>query len=152
MNGLPQQIDTLRDAIASQLNAANVGVFHKLERYDKRKEALRTHYGEPIAGGFIRMQRYRRTTPYENRHVLKIRWQITYLLAFSDETKSQLAFEQAITELDSKLMADETLGGVAEGLSDGTETGLQLDDAQPVMFCGVLCHQATLHLTTEHYE
>jgi hypothetical protein len=68
---------------------------------------------------------------------------------------SELTFDDLIESVRDAFAQDETLGGTVDQCSEpGNEDGescIQLDDAGPVMFGGVLCHACRLGLTTVRY-
>ena len=80
-------------------------------------------------------------------------WQCRGYMALADGQASELAFDDLIEAFRDAVRADPTLGGVCEQNPQGDdgEDGVQVTDAGPVMFCGVLCHSAVLQLQTWSY-
>ncbi|MAD76690.1 MAG: hypothetical protein CML20_18195 [Rheinheimera sp.] len=142
-------LEQLRAAIVAVLNGANIGTFYPKERFSKNMNTLKDMYGqgEGIAGGYIRLKRRKRQNPYATRTTKTYTFDVVFLQSFVDEDSSQVAFEDAIDALDDAFAVDPLLSDLVDDLDDGDDTGLILDDQTPVMFCGVLCHQARMHLT-----
>lgn len=143
----------IRAAIVGLLNSVKVGEFHPKERYAKNQRDMVKLYGETINGGFIRLTSRKRSKLYEGRNKITLRYQITYLHFFSDDNDSQITFEDNLEAFDDAFMATdiiEPLTDASHWTDDGA--GLAVDDAQPVMFAGVLCHRALMTITLEYFE
>lgn len=145
----------IRDAIRDVMLAVpDIGMVHRYERYAKDLSALKALYLSPahgqLRGWFIRRVKVQETSMTRPRSVELTRWRIQGLMALDDATESELAFDALIEQLRDAFRINGTLNGTvaASGLPDGSETGLQLEDAGPVMFAGVLCHGARLALHT----
>ena len=144
-------LSDVRTAITDALNAADVGVFYPKERFSKNQGNLKAFYGvansDEISGGYIRLKRRKRSNLYGPRTQTSYTFDVVFFASFVDESDSQSQFEDAIEALDEAFSNDPLLGELADDLDEGEQTGLILDDQTPVMFCGVLCHQARMRLT-----
>ncbi|WP_010604012.1 hypothetical protein [Pseudoalteromonas maricaloris] len=142
-------LNQVRTAILNVLNNANVGTFYKKERFSKNTQELKTMYaqGDAISGGYIRLKRRKRQNPYAPRTTVAYTFDVVFLKSFVDDEDSQEHFENAIESLDDAFAGDPLLNDLVDDLDEGDDTGLILDDHSPVMFCGVLCHQARMRLT-----
>lgn len=148
-----------RAAIVAVLAAvADVGHVHDRERYARDEAGFRALYLYTPAGGVPQLRGWwlRRVQTEEssadtggpiNAHT----WQVRGYMAFNDAAASELAFDELVERMRDAVRADLTLGGVCDlGPMEETE-GVQVLDAGPVMFAGVLCHSAVLQLKTWSY-
>ena len=141
----------------------SIGRVHDRERYLKRESELARLYvvdtpggGKCLNGWFVRRvsaagERVGRSRSWRVRTV----WLIRGYLALDDALSSELVFDGLIDGMASAFRASLRAAEAEKRLADtgeGESTGLQLEDAGPVMFAGVLCHSARLSLTTTHYE
>lgn len=143
----------IRASIVTLLNKPLKGTFYPKERFTKSQRDMATLYGEQVEGGYIRLVSRKRTKLYEGRDKITLRYQITYLHFFSDEDNSQETFEDNLEAFDDEFMATdelEPITGASHWTDDGA--GLSVNDAQPVMFAGVLCHRGLMSLTIEYFE
>lgn len=146
----------IRTAIqAAVASVANTGVVHLYERYAANLSALKALYqatpADPLRGWFIRRESTRETGIAIPRYLEVVQWQLRGFMALDDSAQSELAFDDSIEGIRDALRADSTLGGAVMKtglLQPNAERGVQLDDAGPVMFAGVLCHGARIRLTT----
>lgn len=144
----------LRAAIVAKLQAVpGIGVVHDHERYAKAMDSLKALYVPPgesqLRGWFVRRQATAETGAAGNRRVETIDWRIQGVMALDDGAGSELAFDALVEAVRDAFRADHTLGGkLLPGVPDGDSAGIQVVDAGPVMFAGVLCHGARLALTT----
>lgn len=150
----------VRTAIVARLNAvADIGVVHAYERYSKDLAKLKQLYFSDdhgdVRGWFVRRPNTREFGNLQSRTIEVIRWRIQGVMALDDANASELTFDALIESVRNAFSQDETLGGRVDQCSEpGNEDGescIQLDDAGPVMFGGVLCHAARLGLTTVRY-
>lgn len=136
----------------------DVGQVHARERFAKDEAAFRALYLYTPAGGAPQLRGWwlRRvatsTTSVSSARTLDVHsWELRGFMAFDDAAASELAFDALIESMRAAVAADPTLGGVAApGPLDEPE-GLQLVEAGPVRFAGVLCHSAVLTLKTWSY-
>ena len=144
---------TIRAAIrATMLTIPEITLVHEYERYADRRGALSDYYqpadAHGIDGWFIRRTGTQVTEISNNSIAQYHRWQITGYRSFEDQAASELAFDAVLDDLIQAFVIDETLSGVVEGIVVDGAAGLQLDSSGPVMFGGVLCHQAIFSLIT----
>jgi len=153
-------VAAVRTAIVAKLNAVSgIGVVHAYERYSKDNARLKQLYcvtpDAPLLGWFIRRPNTHETGNLQSNTVEVIRWRIQGMMALDDANQSELIFDNLIESVRDAFAQDESLGGVVDQCSepgnDSGETCIQVDDAGPVMFAGVLCHAARLGLTTVRY-
>lgn len=144
-----------RAAIAAKLAALGIGVVHDHEPYAADLSRLKALYQDP-ASGRLNGWFVRRTATHEfgtalGRFVERVTWQIRGYYALNEADGSELAFDAQIEAIRDGFRVDPTLGGAVHDTSDGEEggaAGIQVDESGPVLFAGVLCHAATLRLTT----
>ena len=151
----------VRTAIVARLNTvAGIGVVQPYERYAadlSRLKALYTPPGEQaVRGWFVRRPITRESGNILGRSTIEvIRWRIQGFAQLDDAAQSELSFDALIESVRNAFAQDETLGGTVHQCSepgnDDGESCIQLEDAGPVMFGGVLCHAARLALTTVRY-
>lgn len=147
----------IRDAIKTKmLTVANVGVINTFERYAASLAAMKPFYvsAGKILGWNIRLPRTQRLSPHIGRVMVVHTWRITGYMSLDDSAQSELVLDTLVEALQHAFDADETLGGViaTTNAQEGGPSGLQRDNAGPVMFCGVLCHSVSLTLFTLHAE
>jgi len=124
---------------------------YEFERFADRVEdfkALYVHSGE-IKGGFIQRvsgsEDERGTcAPYLDR------WQLSLYQSWSDGSESALTFDDWIDSIIDAFERGEALDSseTFDLSANGQTGGVVLLASQPVKFAGVLCHSATLQLTT----
>lgn len=147
----------IRNAIVAALqDVEGIGRVHAFERYAKDTGKLAQLYmvGRELHGWYVRRVALREVewSSDENREVAT--WRIVGFMALKDEDASELAFDLIIDRIRAAFRNDESLGGLVEQLGDPDggqgrgESAVQIEGSGPVMFCGVLCHQARLLLTT----
>lgn len=152
-----------RNAILAVLAAVpDVGHVHDRERYARDEAGFRALYlftpGSGSGAGVPQVRGWwvRRVQTVEssadtgspiNAHI----WQVRGYMAFNDALASELDFDELVERIRDAVRADLTLGGVCDlGPMEETE-GVQVLDAGPVMFAGVLCHGVFLQLKTWSY-
>lgn len=153
-------VAAIRAAIVARMSAvSDLGVVHAYERYAADLAKLKQlYYSAPhgnIRGWFVRRVATGESGNIRSHTVEAISWQLRGYMAFDDAAQSELTFDALIESLRDTFAPDETLGGAVDqcsepGNEDG-QSGLQLVDAGPVMFGGVLCHAARLELLTVRY-
>lgn len=149
--------DDIRAAIVATMNTVpNIGMVQDRERYAKDMPGLKAMYQAPglgLRGWFVRRRQIVETDRIQPRSVEYLRWRIQGVMAFDDANASELVFDNLIEQLRDAFRANDTLNGtVAQcALAGGQEAGLQLEDAGPVSFAGVVCHGARLALTTQRF-
>ena len=137
------------------------GLVHERERYAADEARFRAQYlytlpdpaldawgdKQHIRGWHIRRVGTAETTA-AGRVLNEHTWQVRGYMALSDEIASELIFDELIERLRAAVRFDGALG--LPGLVGHVEQqrGMQVLRAEPVWFCSVLCHSATLQLTT----
>ena len=149
-------VSVLRQAIVAVIESVpGAGHVHDRERFADNDKALKALYAHPdgtLKGWFVRRLSTREDSPAVGRHVVTHRWQIRCFMGFVDGVASEHAFDDLIEAVRDAFRADETMGGLAVSTIIDEAAGLQLDDAGPVLFAGLLCHAARMTLYTRHYE
>lgn len=140
----------IRDTL---LSVAGIGVVHLYERYARDLSALKQLYlsGGELRGWFIRRESTRETGIAIPRYLEVVQWQIRGFMALSDENQSELVFDDLVESIRDAFRANSKLDGTVTKtglLQAGAERGVQLDDAGPFMFAGVLSHGARIRLIT----
>lgn len=149
-------VAAIRAAIVATLRSVpGIGVVNDHERYAKAVDGLRALYvpsGEQqLRGWWVRRVKLAERDRVLPRSIEYTQWRIQGVMALDDASASELAFDDLIETARAAFRANDTLGGTVSqcALPDGSEAGLQLLDAGPVNFAGVLCHGARLSLTTQ---
>ena len=151
--------ERIRAALVALLHAVpGMGNVHEYERFSRDAKKFQALYqqGRDIRGFYVRRQSWRETPFSSLRNRVRTRWLIRGFASLVDADKSELAFDRLLDGMAAALRARPVLfdaSGHALGhtvTDDGA--GLQLEDSGPVMFAGLLCHAATLSLSTEHLE
>lgn len=150
----------IRAAIVAMHQAVpSMGAVHERERYSADEDKFRSLFVYAPAGGQkqVRGWWWRRTATEETTvstgTVMNVHtWQCRGYMSLNDAEGSELAFDALVEAFRDAVRADPTLGGVCEqNAVTGEPDGVQVLDAGPVMFCGVLCHSAVLQLRTWSY-
>ncbi|HSV78904.1 MAG TPA: hypothetical protein VLK85_06815 [Ramlibacter sp.] len=150
----------IRAAIVAKHQAVpNVGVVHDRERYTREETKFRELFvttpagaDKQVRGWWWRRVATRETTVSTGTVMNVHTWECRGYMALADAESSELAFDALIEAFRDAVRADPTLGGVCEqNAMEGEEDGVQVMDAGPVLFCGVLCHSAVLQLKTWSY-
>lgn len=147
----------IRNAIAAVISGVtDIGKVHKFERFSKGEKDFRTQYdyNGQVRGWNVRRISRSETPVAVGVHNVISRWRISGFMSLSDADESELVFDTLLDDLCSAFRADETLGDVVAStvLDNPNVAGLQIEDAGPVMFAGVLCHSARGILHTWHIE
>ena len=149
-----------RSAIAAALSSVpDVGIVHARERYagDNAKFAALYLYtpagGKPhIRGWWLRRSSTAEHSPNVGRSVNVHTWTVRGYMAFTDADATELVLDDLVEQFRALVRADPTLGGVCQPGPVGDEAdGVQVTDAGPVNFAGVLCHSVVLQLKTWSY-
>jgi hypothetical protein len=153
------ELATIRAAIAAMHRAIpNVGVVHDYERFTRASEdKFRELYVFKAAGVAqqVRGWWWRRTGTEERTistgTVVNVHtWECRGYMALNDAEASEKAFDELIEDFRAAVRADPSIAGTCEPDPNGPD-GVQVLDAGPVSFCGVLCHSAVLQLKTWSY-
>ena len=147
-----------RTAIVALLAAVpSIGVVHDEEPYARTEGAWRSLYlwtagdgSQQLRGWFLRRVRTRETMTGVGRTVNAHTWQVRGFMALMPPDTGK-TFDGLVEAFRQAVRNDPDFGGaIVPGPLD-QPTGVQVTDSGPVMFCGVLCHSATLALTTYEY-
>lgn len=134
------------------------GRVHDYQRYAREDGPFREHYLHTSPGGAKQLRGWQisRVAVAERlvglgRALNEHSWQIRGYLALDDAAATELTFDNLVEDIRAAYRADPTLGGLSTAEPINEEDGIQMSDAGPVMFCGVLCHSALLTLHTREY-
>lgn len=154
-------VETLRAAIKAKLLAvADIGQVHDYERYLKDQSKLASLYastaqvGNRIYGWYLRRVRTAEQLVDAGRNYEDHFWRLRGFMSLDDGDASEKKFDIQIEAIRDAFRADLTLGGICETHfkeANGEQAGLQLEESEPVLFAGVLCHSARLGLITRVY-
>jgi len=155
-----------RAAIAAALaSVPAIGIVHERERHAQSNGAFLALYvytppagstpQEPhIRGWWLRRSATAEHSPNLHRHVNVHTWTVHGYLAFRDADATELVLDDLVEQFRAVVRADPTFGGVCQpgplALDDAAD-GVQVLDAGPVVFAGVLCHSVVLQLKTWSY-
>ena len=141
-----------RNAIVAKMQAVpNIGQVQSYERYAKREADFRTFYEDSgkVLGWVVRRLKIVEKSPAMGRWDVRITWRVAGYMSLDDSAASELAFDELVETLRTAFRDDPTLGGAVDTTIVPERAGLEVEDAGPVMFAGVLCHSARLGLTTK---
>lgn len=149
-----------RAAIVAALSSVpEIGIVHDRERYasDNAKFAalyLYTPTGgkQHIRGWWLRRSSTAEHSPNVARTVNVHTWTVRGYMAFADADVTELVLDDLVEQFRAVVRADPTFGGACQpGPLDADADGVQVTDAGPVNFAGVLCHSVVLQLKTWSY-
>lgn len=149
---------TIRDKIVEIMQSVEgMGVVHDHEVYAANLSTLKEMYvsGGKLHGWHVRRVRFKNKQPHLGRRIVVTTWQLTGFLALDEATTSELLFDTEIDRIVEKFKAKDSLDQVVSSTWQTDQDdiqGFQLDNQEPVMFCGVLCHRARGTLITKHFE
>jgi len=149
----------IREAICTVLESVpDVGTVRRYERWSTNETRLRDMYGYQPAGGKARIQGWfvRRVSWVNTREAggLETRittWQIVGYRSLGDEDASALLWDDILDLVAEAFRDAPTLGQTVAETWIEAEAGIQAQDLGPVLFAGVLCHQARLALRTAEF-
>jgi hypothetical protein len=151
----------LRAAIKAKIVAvASMGTVHDYERYLKDQSKLASLYvntaqsGSRVYGWNIRRVKTIELLADTGRNFVDILWRIRGYMSIEDAEETEKKFDTQIELMRDAFRADPSLGSLCETTfkeANGNQAGLQLEESEPVLFCGVLCHAARLSLVTRVY-
>ena len=154
---MPETND-IRSAIAELMQSVpDIGVVHDYERYaDKQSEFKQLYVSEvegvpQVRGWFIRRLARKESSSALARARVEMTWRIQGYMGFVDAAQSEKTFDALLDAVVAAFRRDETLGGIVDSTIVGQDAGLQIEDAGPVMFAGVLCHAVSGRLMTRHF-
>ena len=154
-------VETLRAAIKAKIVAvASIGTVHDYERYLKDQSRLATLYvntaqtGSRVYGWNIRRVRTVEQLVSTGRNYQDHYWRIRGYMSLEDADGTEKLFDIQIEAIRDAFRADPTLGNICDthfNEQNAGQGGVQLEEHEPVLFCGVLCHGARLGLITRVY-
>ena len=143
--------DQVRSAIVTTLSSIpGIGQVHAYERYAQNDAGMKLFYGNAdgqLRGWFVRRKTIKETRQGGAKELVS--WQIRGYMSLSDATQSEILFDDLIDSIRAAFRANRTLNGTVRVIIYDEGDGLQVQDTGPVLFAGVLCHAATLVLSTE---
>lgn len=151
-------VQTQRTALAALFAAvADAGVVHDHEPYAKTQGDFRALYVWTAGDGSQQLRGWhlRRTATRERalglgRTLNAHTWRLTGYMALDDNGATERVFDELVEAMRRAYRLDPVLGGASQlGPADGA--GIDVTDSKPVVFCGALCHSATLQFTTHAY-
>lgn len=148
-----------RGAIAALLlSVADIGKVHREEPFARSESEFRSFYlwGDGYGNQQVRGWFIHRTATLEReiavgRTMNVHSWKVRGFMSFDSVAGTGEAFDELIESIRLAYRADPELGGAVDPGPMGDRTGIQVSDAVPVMFAGVLCHSASLQLQTHAY-
>lgn len=149
--------ERIRAALIALLRAVpGIGTVHEYERFSKDQQGFQALYqqGNVILGWYVRRQSYRENIFSSTRNRVRTRWIIQGFASLVDASASELAFDKLLDAVAAAVRTRPVLYDAEDNALCHTVTdegaALQLEEAGPVMFAGVLCHGAKFTLGTEH--
>lgn len=151
-------LQQIRDAIKAKMETvAGIGKVHAYERYTQQQSALQTLYKDTassrLLGWHIRRTGTREIFLDTGRWVIDHDWKIRGFMALDDADATEQTFDTLIEAIRDAFRSDDSLGSLIFSTCIDTknnQAGVQVEEAVPVLFAGVLCHSARLALTTRH--
>jgi hypothetical protein len=144
----------MRSAIMTSLADLEIGRLHSYERYSQNQGPLKKLYqaeeGETegrINGWNLRRGGFKKNIIGTQVFYVRTVWVLTGYLSLEDKDKTELLLDTQVDLVSKALTRDITFG-----LGNWLDDYEQDMEAQPVMFCGVLCHQAVITFPTEHEQ
>lgn len=153
-------VATHRAAIKALIEGvADAGVVHDHEPYGRTEVDFRGLYGwTPESGGatqvrgwFIQRTRTVETVAGNGRTINAHTWRVRHFMGLDDAGATELTFDDLVEAVRRAYRADVTLAGAVQPGPLGQQSGFQVTDSGAVYLAGVLCHAATLSLTTYEY-
>ena len=145
--------------VAALASVPDIGRVHDRERYAVNEAGFRSLYlftptegPEQLRGWWVRrtttLERTVDTAGAVNAHT----WTVRGYLAFNDQQATELVLDDLVEQFRALVRDDPTFGDVCQPGPLGEEPdGVQVTDAGPVMFAGVMCHSVVLTLQTWSY-
>lgn len=152
-------VETHRAAIVAKLlTVADIGRVHDLEPWGRTQAEFEAAYlhtlpdgAQQLRGWFVRRVRTTEVESAIGRVVNEHTWQLRHFMSLDSAARTEITFDLLVEAVRKAVRTDLTLGGAVQPPATSRATGLQLTDSTPAMFVGVLCHSATLSLTTAEY-
>lgn len=150
-------LSAIRAALVGAIaSIPDVGVVHSRERYVRDEAKFRQLFvpagvePQQVRGWWVRRTGTSRRALNLANGVVLHEWAIRGYMALNDEQASELVFDDLVEAIATTVPQDPTLAPMCDpGPTPADDTnGIQVADAGPVLFCGVLCHSAVLSLKT----
>lgn len=151
----------LRAAILAKVQGVSgMGRVHDYQRFHKDASKLADLYytsaqaGRRLYGWHIRRVGTTELLVDTGRNFRDVRWALRGFMSLDDAGETEKLFDDQVEAICDAFRADSRLGGICETQfreANGNQAGIQVDELEPVMFCGVLCHGAKLGLVTRLY-
>ncbi|MEO5363444.1 MAG: hypothetical protein H7838_07450 [Magnetococcus sp. DMHC-8] len=148
-------LEAVRQAIIARLeDVPDIGRIYPYQPYLRSEQALRELYVTDglLLGWFVRRVATRESAPSIGRWVETHTWLIWGVMAIGTDGASETAFDAMIEAIRGAFREDQTLGDVVANTATSEVAGIQVENAEPVLFCGVLCHSVRLLLHTVCYR
>lgn len=154
-------LDAIRAAIKARLEAVpGIGRVHDYERFAKEQAGFLALYKDPSDGRIRGLWFDRASTREVDLDIATVRrihnWRLVVYLSLDDADATAKALQTLIEAITAAFRTGRTLGGTVLDVRDMTlddaPSGIQVDAVESVLLAGVLCHRATLRLTTETTE
>lgn len=158
MSGSAKHQAILQAIVTRLRTVPDVGQVHDYERWSRNESGFKGHYeyelnGEAIILGWNVQRVASPQSRHNTRYDIRNDWKITGFRTLNDATASGLQFNLLIDDIRDAFNQDSNLNGVVTSLEgDDGVSGIQLVSFRPVMFAGVLSHEAVLSLTTTHNQ
>lgn len=155
-------VEGLRAAIKAKfLTVSGIGAnVYDYERFLKDQSKLATLYktsaqgADRIYGWNIRRTRTVEQLVSTGRNFQDHYWRMRGYMSLDDGDATEKLFDVQIEAIRAAFRADPTIGGLCDtqfNEQNAGQGGVQLEESEPVLFCGVLCHGARLGLITRVY-
>jgi len=144
----------MRGAIMASLDGLEIGRLHSFERYMTNQGPLKKLYqaeegdtADRINGWNLRRSGFKKMLLGTQMFTVRTTWTLTGYMSLKDEDVTELQLDVQ-ADLVSKALSNDITFGLGSWIDD-YEQDLE---AQPVMFCGVLCHQVVITFQTVHEQ
>lgn len=140
----------IRNAIVAKLTAiTGIGQVHDYERYAAQQSKLKElfEFDNRILGWVVKRERFKKTMIADAIFQVRSTWKVRGYMSLDDTSKSELIFD-ALVDLVQATLANDPTFGVGSWVPN-YELNAEIE---PVMFFGVLCHNANISFDTMHEE
>jgi hypothetical protein len=141
----------IRAAIVAKVQAvAGIGKVHAYERFAVQQSKLKELYAfeDRILGWNVSRASFKKTMIGDGLFLVRSNWKVRGFMSLDDARETELLFDALADQLQAKLANDPTFNKLAAWVPD-YELKAELE---PVMFCGILCHSATITFDSMHEE
>lgn len=152
-------VATHRAAIKALIESVtDAGMVHDHEPYGRTEVDFRRLYAwtdtsgaTQVRGWFVQRTRTVETVAGNGRTINVHTWRVRHFMSLDAEGATELIFDDLVEAVRRAYRADVTLGGAVQPGPLGQQSGFQVNDSGAAYLAGVLCHAATLSLTTHEY-